>query len=55
MQGNPAWMAARKEAAQRQREVKEEALRKELTEHRMKGKAVIAVALDFQHRAEYFR
>lgn len=55
VQGNPAWMAARKEAAQKQREVKESAMRVELAEKRMKGKEVTAVALDFQHRAEYFR
>lgn len=55
VQGNPAWMAARKEAAQKQREIKESAMRVELTENRMRGKEVTAVALDFQHRAEYFR
>ena len=48
-------MAARKEAAERQREIKESAMRKELAENRMRGKEVTAVALDFQHRAEYFR
>ena len=48
-------MAARKEAAQKQREIKESAMRMELTENRMRGKEVTAVALDFQHRAEYFR
>jgi len=45
----------RKEAAQKQRQLREDALRSELNENRMRGKTITAVPLDFQHRAEFFR
>ena len=49
------WEASRKEAALKQRKMNEDILRIELKENRMRGKSVNTVALDFQHRAEYFR
>ena len=55
LQVNAVWEASRKEAALKQRKVQEDILRTQLKENCIKGKSVNTVALDFQHRAEYFR
>lgn len=39
----------------KQRKLNEDTLRAELHNNRMKGKTANDIALDFQHRAEYFR
>ena len=55
LQVNAVWEASRKEAALKQRRVNEDILRTELKQNQMRGKSVNTIALDFQHRAEYFR